>query len=681
MILNTSHRSAAHRNAAHHSKARRQSGRRAAANFAGLTTFLVAAMLAGAAQASQLTSGSPVTPASSDKAVARTLAQKPASGWSSIILKAAGTLTPAQEAQLGALGADITRRLPLIGSVAVRVPARRLAALAALPFVTHLSSDGLVQKSDDFTVSSSEANQAIAMGAGQWGRPYQPTGKGVTVAVIDSGVTPLPDLAGSGGLLGPPPSRLLASVNFANTLPSNGHGGVTYSLINSSGQVALVNNGNSYDPCGHGTHIAGIIAGNGARSAGPLCFRRFDGIAPQAGLVSVRVLDQNGSASVSSVISGLQWVVANKAKYNIRVLNLSLGHPVGESYKTDPLCQAVEAAYHAGIVVVCAAGNTGRFGTINVAGASNEGWGTAYGSIQSPANDPYIITVGAAKRALNTDGSLDANRTDDKIATYSSRGPSRVDLILKPDIIAPGNKVISLDAGGSMLDAYAGGTNQIPYGAYTVPGTVTGLQPVSNLGVVGSSGDYFQLSGTSMAAPVVAGAAALLLQVDPTLTPDTVKARLMLSADKWAAPDGLGDALTYGAGYLNIPAAITSTAKATQPALSPALKLNSDGTVSLMMDRAAWGSGLWGTGITDLRAAWGSSVGADRAAWGCATNADGTVSLYMDRAAWGCTALAADRAAWGCNFASADRAAWGCSIVAGSSSPAVDLTSTAIAGE
>ena len=326
----------------------RGSSRRAPALMAGLTASLVAAMLAGAAQAA------PTLPASSDQAVARTLAGKPASGWASVILKTKAPLTAAQEAQLGSLGADITRRLPLIQSVAMRVPARRLSAVAALPFVTHLSLDGEVQKSDDFTVGSSGANQAFAADA--YGNTYALTGQGVTVAVIDSGVRaaspdlqfapPPPTVAGQ-----PPPppspkgSRVLASVSFVAApvpkgLPPD-------------------------DPCGHGTHVAGIIAGNGALSSAANCFDTFKGIAPQASLVSIRVLDQNGRADISTVISGLQWAVANKAKYNIDVVNLSLGHPVGESYTTDPLCQAVEAAWKAGIVVVCAAGNEGRFSAAN----------------------------------------------------------------------------------------------------------------------------------------------------------------------------------------------------------------------------------------------------------------------------------------------------------------------------
>ena len=635
-------------------------------------------MLAGAA----LAAPHPAAPAAkSDQAVARTLAQKPASGWSSVILRTAGALTAAQEARLTALGADITRRLPIIGSVVVRVPSRRLAEVAALPFVTHLSLDGAVRRSggpgkqdnDAATVSGSYGFTTTSSLDNAAYQQYGLTGRGVTVAVVDSGIAPVADVNGATAYqpFSVPGQRLLATYDLVSppgTPPAPG----TSPLL-------------AADPCGHGTHIAGIIAGNGARSTDPQSFLHFFGIAAQANLVNVRVLDQNGCSDVGTVIAGLQWAVAhrndNKAA-PIRVINLSLGHPVAESYTTDPLCQAVEAAWKAGIVVVCAAGNNGRFGAVNAPGASNEGWGTAYGSIQSPANDPLVITVGAAKRTMNADGTADTNRADDRIATYSSRGPSRVDLVLKPDLIAPGNKIISLDVSGSALDTYAGGTNTIPQSLYR---TVKAGSTVSR--------DYFCLSGTSMAAPVVAGAAALMLQASPGLSPDTVKARLMLSADKWADPSGAGDALTYGAGYLDIPAALACTAVATQPARSPALLLNADGTASLVMDRAAWGStsidgsqaawgsGLWGTGITDLRAAWGSSVGADRAAWGSTTNADGSVSLFMDRAAWGSTALTADRAAWGSSFATADRAAWGSSAVTGSSSPGVDLTSTALAGE
>ncbi len=561
---------------------------------AALSLGLVSALLTGpAAQAD-----APAAKADT----ARLLAAGPTAARAPVIVKLApGGLTPARQAALARLGAGVTRHLGFIGSVAVTVPDRNLDRLAALPFVSHLSVDGQVHKCDEFTVAAS--------GAGAAYQQYGLTGQGVTVAVVDSGVRSNADLRTPGS--GKP--QLLASQSF------------------------IPGDTSTDDACGHGTHIAGIVAGNGAASTGSQYTHTYYGIARQANLVSARVLDKNGAGSVSTVVAGIGWVVANKAKYGVRVLNLSLGHPVGESYTTDPLCQAVEAAWKAGIVVVCAAGNAGRAGATNTAGAANEGWGTAYGSIQSPGNDPYVITVGATK-------SVDGNRWDDRVATYSSRGPSRLDLVLKPDIIAPGNQVISTYSYGSMLFNYnVANNNSLP------------IQTYSKTAWNGYSTDYFRLSGTSMAAPVVAGAAALLLQASPNLSPDTVKARLMISADKWAAPDGTGDPLTYGAGYLDIPAAIASTATASLPALSPALTLNNDGTASLVMDRATWGSSLWGTGITDLRATWGSSVSADRATWGSA-------ALVMDRATWGSSV-------WG------DRATWG------SSTDAVDLSSVVINGE
>ena len=454
--------------------------------------------------------------AKADSFLAPTLASKSASGWSAVILKVNGGLDSSKEATLKSLGADITRRLPLFQSIAASIPSRNLRRVAGLPFVSHLSSDAPVKKCDDFTENSSE--EAIAY------QQYSLTGAGVVSVVIDSGVAPNPDLD----------TRYYNAVSFV------------------AGDSSVV------DKCGHGTHVAGIIAGSGLSSTGPGYTHTFHGIARGSYIASVRVLDQYGMGTVSSVLAGIQYTIQMKNLYkytNPVVMNLSLGHPVGESYTTDPLCQAVEAAWKDGIVVVCAAGNSGRAGTVNKAGTANEGWGTAYGTIQSPGNDPYVITVGATKY-------MDRTRSHDRIATYSSRGPSRLDLILKPDIIAPGNKVNSLDAPGSYLATTYAVHDQVPMAYYQTGGT-------------GLSSAYMQLSGTSMASPVVAGAAALMLQANPNLTPDTIKARLMISADKWAAPDasgnpnGAADPCTYGAGYLNIPAALANMTVATAARSQP----------------------------------------------------------------------------------------------------------------
>ncbi len=520
----------------------------------------------------------------------------PKTGWSSVIARLDGELNPERERAVRSLGADIYRRLPLIHCVALRVPSRSLARLVALPFVTHLSSDAVTQKSDEFTVGSS-----YAWVGWLW---YGATGSGVNIAVVDSGIRMAPDLGNH--------------VHGRHSAPPGG--------VRLAGAVSFVNDGNGTDDlCGHGTHVSGLAAGDGFSSTGPDCFRTFYGIAPAAGVVNVRVLDAQGKSDVSTVVAGIQWVVQNRDTYNIRVMNLSLGHPVGESYTTDPLCQAVEQAWKAGIVVVCAAGNTGRLNSSNTPGMDNEGWGTAYGSIECPGDDPYVITVGAMK-------SIDGWRGDDRVATYSGRGPSRLDFVLKPDIVAPGNRVISLNANQSFLDTWNGGTNDIPWSCYMH------RKPKSD------SVKYFRLSGTSMATPVVAGAAALLLDRDPTLTPDTVKARLMVSADKWSYPDGSGDPCTFGAGYLNIPAALSCTVSAAQYALSPTLTVDDQGNVYIDADHALWGSrAIWGTGITDLRAIWGT-----HAIWGSSTNI-----LDASRAVWG-TSVWSDRATWGTNASQAD---------------------------
>ena len=531
-----------------------------------------------------------------DRFLARIRTSQPATGRTELIVRLDGALTPARQTQLAALGGDIYRHLPFLHSLALRVPTRNLDKLAALPFVRHLSLDTQVRKNDEFTVESSGADVAF--------QQYGLTGQGVAVAVVDSGVHLHMDL-GSGA---PGWTRVISRVNF------------------------VPNKRSPKDECGHGTHVAGIIGGNGLASTGRQYFHTFYGIAREANIVNLRVLDESGQGTVSNLLAAIQWLINNAAAYNIRVLNLSIGHPVGESYTTDPLCQAVEQAWQAGIVVVCAAGNGGRLQDTPDPSLDNEGYGTAYGSIQSPGNDPYVITVGAMK-------SIDGVRADDRIATYSGRGPSRLDFVLKPDIVAPGNRVISLDVPGGYLDQTYSLYNEIPWQAYrytTLPGT---------------SDKYFVLSGTSMATPVVSGAVALLLEADPTLTPDTIKARLMLSADKWTRTDGVGDPCTYGAGYLNIPAALNCTAVATQSALSPTLSEDDQGNVFINIDSALWGTNaIWGTGITDLNALWGLN------------------------AIWGTNTLASSNALWGTSV-------WTDNTVWGSSTDAADLSIYAIFGE
>jgi serine protease AprX len=296
-----------------------------------------------------------------------------------------------------------------------------------------------------------------------------------------------------------------------------------------------------------------------------------------------------------------------KSAYNIRVINISLGRPVYESYTLDPLCQAVEAAWQSGIVVVAAAGNYGRNNSYRTLG---------YGTIAAPGNDPYVITVGA------TNTKHTSYTWDDSIASYSSKGPTLIDHIVKPDIVAPGNGVTSLLAS----------TNCTLYTGY--PGIHLPDANYETNGSYASSTDYMVLSGTSMATPVVSGAAALLIQKNPALTPDQVKERLMRSASKilpnfmsaFDAITGLGfnsqsDIFTVGAGYLNVYAALASNDLISHSAISPTA-IYDPTTHSITVSSLVWGLDLdlgvvWGdTDIYGLALFTGTMVNNNPVLWG-----------------------------------------------------------------
>jgi serine protease AprX len=272
-----------------------------------------------------------------------------------------------------------------------------------------------------------------------------------------------------------------------------------------------------------------------------------------------------------------------RSTYNIRVINLSLGRPVWESYTLDPLCQAAEAAWKAGIIVVAAAGNYGRDNSMDEHG---------YGTIVAPGNDPYVITVGA----MNDMGT--ATRTDDTIASYSSKGPTAIDHIVKPDLVAPGNGTVSLMSPNSTLSFNS--STVVPNSYYQTNG-------------VGNSSTYMRLSGTSMATPVVSGAAALLLQQNPSLTPDQVKARLMKTAQKvltlyntaydrftMRAFNMQSDIFEVGAGYLDVQAAISNNDLTSLPALSATAVYNSfthQVTIARNLSTSWGASVVWGDSL------------------------------------------------------------------------------------
>lgn len=247
------------------------------------------------------------------------------------------------------LAGSILGQLPLVNGVVADLPLSNLSLLSSQPNVKYISLDR--------PLSPTLSNAAPAVNAPlAWQSGY--TGNGIGVAVIDSGISNHSDL--KGGFLGS--SRVVYNQSF---VPG------TWSAA---------------DQYGHGTHIAGLIAGDGASSTGSKYSKSFQGIAPDAKLINFRVLDANGAGTDSAVISAIYQAILLKPLFNIRVINLSLGRPVYESYTLDPVCQAVEAAWRSGIVVVVAAGNNGRF-------AGTDG----YTTITSPGNDPYVITVGAMK--------------------------------------------------------------------------------------------------------------------------------------------------------------------------------------------------------------------------------------------------------------------------------------------
>jgi serine protease AprX len=451
----------------------------------------------------------------------------------SVIIQTRGEPTSGHFARLHGRGGAIKTRHAAIKGYSARVPASQVAALADDPEVERISHDTPVKAHLDVASKAVRADVAFADSGGL-------DGQGIGVAVVDTGIQAHRDLLREKGL---PPVVEVEVVGHENGLA---------------------------DYFGHGTHVAGIINGNGASSTGAGAFRTFKGLAPGARLISIRALQPDGSGYTSDILAGIDWAIRYRVAHNIRVLNLSLGHPVYESYTTDPLCRAVRAAGNAGILVVVAAGNDG-------------GVGSGFGTITSPANEPSALTVGAM------DDSNTVTTGDDVLAWYSSKGPTLIDFVSKPDIVAPGTWLVSLRATGSYLDA-AHHDLTLQIGDY--------MNDPAN---AAKDGAYYTLSGTSMAAPMVSAAAALMFQKDPSLSPATVKARLMKSAVKDAYL-----AFETGAGYLDVAAALEASGYA-RSADSPASVLVSGGDISLYETGLIWGgemwasSAVWGGGKTRIK--------------------------------------------------------------------------------
>ncbi len=433
------------------------------------------------------------------------------------------------------MGGVVTKDLHIINGFAAQLLARQIPSLSELSGIRFISLDAPAESSATTCTGCVDIDSLISnynkeINADKvWNKSVNGVqmpwlqGQGVTVAVVDSGIQTQNDFKST--VTNKP--RILKEVSMLKNVTPNG------------------------DAYGHGTHVAGIIGGSGINSKGG-----YVGIAPQVNLVSVKVSSETGAVSASDVISGLQWVNDNRINYNIKVVNLSLNSVASSSYNYDPLNAAAEILWFNKVVVVVSAGNNGT------------------ANLYAPANDPFVITVGAV------DDNTTLDRNDDKIASFSAWGNDETGQ-MKPDLVAPARKTVSVLASGGE--------------------TLSKLHPNYRLSS-GLSGAYFIMSGTSMAAPVVSGAVALLLQSEPNLTPDQVKYRLKATAlqntarGEWDTRTGWSgfDPLKAGAGYLDIQAAIAqkSITGSANNGL-PASKLLWSGNTPLNWSSVNWSSVNW----------------------------------------------------------------------------------------
>lgn len=368
-------------------------------------------------------------------------------------------------------------RRDLGSGLALDVSPDDLARLSRDSSIAHISGDIPVAADMAITNAVTRASEVWEGSSGLLGLLSSPgyDGTGIGVAIVDSGIA-------SHTAIG---SRVAARANFVSWEPD----------------VAG-------DAFGHGTHVAAAVAGS-TTAASRVTSAYAGGSAPGVHLVDVRVLGTKGMGLTSDVIAGIDWAVANKKRFNIRVMTLALGHPVTEPSTTDPLCRAVARAVASGIVVVASAGNYGR---------TSDG-APVLGGITSPGNSPFALTVGA----LDTQDTLD--RRDDSVAAYSSRGPTRYEFAVKPDVVAPGTRLVSAEAAKSYLST--------TYPQWHVAGT--------------GRNAYMRLSGSSMATGVVAGGVALLLDKHSGMNPTQVKIAIQMGST-YVAQGGL---VGGGAGSVN----------------------------------------------------------------------------------------------------------------------------------
>jgi serine protease AprX len=494
-------------------------------------------------------------------------------------------------------GGRLLRQHAGIGALTITVPRAAVARLAADPDVLSLSFDSLVEPDQLSLLSSTTStltsttstttsttssttststssgtvdSQTILSGSAltttvssllslfdaqalraTLGVTSTNTGAGVGVAIIDSGIKASTDLQG----------RITAFYDFTQGTP-----------------VAAYPS----DGYGHGTHIAGLIAGNGQLSK-----TKYLGVATGVRLIGLKVLNSQGSGRSSDVIAALEFAIANKAALGIDVINLSLGHPIYEPVATDPMVQAVEHAVRAGIVVVVSAGNHGMNASTGAIG---------YAGITSPGNAPSALTVGSLRTKAT------ATRADDEVSPFSSRGPTWYDGLVKPDILAPGQALVAISDVSTTL--------------------------YQNLALRADVAPYLKLSGTSMAAGTASGVVALVIEANrkdegaaSVLTPNMVKAILQYTAIPVADPDpSTPSSLEQGAGGINAAGAVELAR-----IIDPSMPLNTSwlesglhpfttiaGVAVSWAQRIIWGDHLvWGDTVS-----WNLPAWAQHLVWG-----------------------------------------------------------------
>jgi serine protease AprX len=490
-----------------------------------------------------------------------------ASSTETVIVTSTGLLSPVA-AVLDVLGTVLTR-FQIIDGVEASIPAALAPALDALPGITVTPDVSVsVQSTVESTGPHSPSDEFLQQtGATQLSSDGD-TGQGVTVAVLDTGIDRLPDFAG----------RLIGGVDLTGE------------------------NDPFQDDYGHGTFVAGLIAGDGTSSDG-----QYQGEAPGADLVSVKVAGADGTTDLVRLILGLQWAIQNRLAYNIGVLNMSLGFRPFESTTINPLDLAVEAAWNSGIAVVASAGNAGP----------------ANGTILSPGDDPLVITVGAL------DDLAQPVTGNDEMTSFSSAGPTLIDGWVKPDLVTSGRSVVSLAAPGS---------------------TIYDENPSARIGP-----GNFVGSGTSFSSAIASGAAALVLADNPGLTPDQLKARLLGTTD----PGPVGNPFADGHGALNAYAAASAGPMNLRQSTFGLLPVLPGATVSLSPAGSpvdTWNRNLW-SGVSWPQAS-GGGPGWPGSAWnGPAWNGYAWTSRAWNNGGW-------NGAAW--NGTAWDGSAWDGSAWAGS---------------